>query len=120
MNKKIVLVLLSIHAFVDGALGHYLAPGELFPPSAPAMMFIGAVLVFMWYHYDSNEINYRRSTILNVLVVAVAFLALPYYFFRSRGAKNGALYTLYFIGAFVIWAVLQSIGIYVVQSTIQG
>ena len=120
MNKKIILILLSIQAFIDGALGQYLAPGALYPPSTLPMMLVGALLVFMWYHYDTQELMYRRSAVLNIMVVGITILALPYYFFRSRGLKKGALFTLYFIVAFAVWGIIQSAGIAATEFLMQG
>ena len=84
------------------------------------MMLIGAFLVFMWYHKDSNEMGYKRSTILNIMVVGVGIIALPYYFFRSRGVRGGAIYTAYFIATFIVWGVTLSVGILTVEYLIQS
>jgi hypothetical protein len=44
-----------------------------------------SLLIFWWYWADSNLRSYRRSPGLNIAVVAVGFLAVPYYLLRSRG-----------------------------------
>ena len=48
-------------------------------------------LIFAWYYSDSEARSYPRSGALNFLMVIVVPLALPYYLFRSRGAKLGFL-----------------------------
>jgi hypothetical protein len=48
-------------------------------------------LVFLWYCADSHSRGYRRSILSNMGVVFLAILALPYYFFRSRGLRGGFL-----------------------------
>ena len=53
-----------------------------------------AVLIFWWYHLDKSEHHYRAGPLLNVGVAAVSFVALPVYFFRTRGWKGGGLLTL--------------------------
>lgn len=44
----------------------------------------GSLLVFWWYWTDSTLRSYRRPPLLNVAVVAIGFLAVPYYLLRSR------------------------------------
>jgi hypothetical protein len=55
---------------------------------------------------------YRRSRGLNIGVVAFGVVVLPYYFFRSRGAKGGALTTAAFIGGLALWTALQYCAVY--------
>jgi hypothetical protein len=43
-----------------------------------------SLLIFWWYWADSTSRSYRRSPLLNVAVIAVAFVAVPYYLVRSR------------------------------------
>ncbi len=43
-----------------------------------------SLLIFWWYWTDSTLRAYRRSPLLNVAVIAVAFVAIPYYLIRSR------------------------------------
>jgi len=45
--------------------------------------FINA-LIFSWYNFDSNNRSYPRSTLLNIAVVTLALVAIPYYLVRSR------------------------------------
>ena len=47
--------------------------------------------IFWWYHVDKAEKGYRAGPLMNVGVVALAILALPVYFIRSRGWKRGSL-----------------------------
>jgi hypothetical protein len=46
--------------------------------------------IFWWYHVDKAQKGYRAGPLMNVGVVAVAILALPVYFIRSRGWKRGS------------------------------
>ncbi len=80
-------------SFVSGMVDQYFYPGIDFPPSAMGWTLVSLFLVFAWYHLDASERGYRRSPWLNVGVIALAVVALPYYFFRSRGARHGALAT---------------------------
>ena len=47
--------------------------------------------IFWWYHVDKAEKGYRAGPLMNVGVVALAILALPVYFIRSRGWKRGSV-----------------------------
>jgi peptidoglycan/LPS O-acetylase OafA/YrhL len=55
-----------------------------------------SVLVFLWYRLDSNARGYRRTPLLNVGVIGLAFVAMPYYLVRSRpsGERGRALLRL--------------------------
>ena len=56
MNPKIlVLVLLAVTAFVQGAIGQFVAPGQPFPKSDIVFMLLGTVLVFIWYRLDPTN-----------------------------------------------------------------
>jgi hypothetical protein len=93
-QKAWVLVALGVASFLSGVIDQYFYPGREWPPSAMGFTVIGIFLVFIWYRLDSEQMNYRRSPWLNVGVIAIAIVALPYYFLRSRGLKKGALATL--------------------------
>jgi len=45
--------------------------------------------IFSWYVCDSNSRGFPRSRWLNVGVILLSLLALPYYLFASRGTKGG-------------------------------
>lgn len=91
--KSIVLALYAVGAFLSGAIDQYFYPGVEYPPSALGAMFVFAMLMFAWYRLDSEQRGYRRSVGLNIAVFGIGVIALPYYFFRSRGAKWGLLAT---------------------------
>ena len=88
-SKSIVLIVLACVSFLAGVIDQYFYPDNPFPPTAPAYTFISIFLVFLWYRLDSDKIGYRRSPWLNLSIVVLTIVALPYYFFRSRGVKRG-------------------------------
>jgi hypothetical protein len=47
--------------------------------------------IFWWYHVDKAEKQYRAGPLMNAGVVALAIIALPVYFIRSRGWKRGSI-----------------------------
>jgi len=43
-----------------------------------------SLLIFGWYYFDSESRSYPRSTLLNIAVIGVGIVAIPYYLARSR------------------------------------
>ena len=118
--KTLVLVLLLAASLLSGAIDQYFYPGQPLPPTALAFTVVGAFLIFIWYRIDSTEIGYKRSPWLNVAVVALAIVALPYYFFRSRGAKRGVIATGLMVAAFIASGLLSMGGMYATYYGLQA
>jgi len=70
-----------------------------------------AILVFTWYYLDSDERSYRRTPMLNIMVVAAGVLAIPYYLFRSRGAQRGLQAVGLFMLALLTWFAIAAAGL---------
>lgn len=104
MTSKVWVVLGFMGlSFVVGMMSQYYYPGvELSPVD---MWFLPAfsVLLFLWYRIDSEQRSYKRSRWLNIGIIAIAIVALPYYLIRSRGLKNGAIAT----GAMILLLLLS-------------
>jgi CDP-diglyceride synthetase len=79
---------------VAGAVAQYFYSNQTMAPSDLWLLPVFVFLVFLWYRMDASERSYRRSLWLNLSIVGLALVALPYYLFRSRGAKGGAIATL--------------------------
>jgi hypothetical protein len=118
--KAVALIGLAILAFASGVCGQLLYPRVEVAPSEIYFIFGSTLLVFVWYRVDSDEAGYRRSIWLNVSVLAVSLVALPYYFFRSRGARRGALATLAFFSLAILWGVLVAAGQYAAWYGVQS
>jgi len=63
---------------------------------------------FAWYRHDRDERNYPRSLLLNMGIIAVVYIAMPYYLVRSRprGQKLRALLRL---AGFVLLMILSAV-----------
>jgi hypothetical protein len=61
---------------------------------------------------DSDERGYKRSALLNVGVIALAIVVLPYYFFRTRGFARGLAASVLFLVAGIMYSLLQYAGTY--------
>jgi hypothetical protein len=46
--------------------------------------FVFSALTFAWFWLDSEFRSYKRSPFLSISVVALGFIAVPYYLIRSR------------------------------------
>ena len=93
MTKTRAVVLFAVLSLVTGALGQFLYPGLEVSPVDLWTMPVFVLLIFWWYRLDTTQLGYKRTPWLNIGIIAIAFLALPYYFFRSRGFKKGLLAT---------------------------
>ena len=118
--KNCVLVALAVASLLSGVIDQYFYPGHPFPPSAVGFMVVGVFLIFLWYRMDSAQIGYRRSPWLNVGVITLAIVALPYYFFLSRGALKGAVATGTLFLAYVASGMLTVAGSYLAYYGLQN
>jgi hypothetical protein len=103
--KSMVLMLVALASFLSGAVGQYHWPGSMQAPSDLWFLAVFALLGFAWYRLDSDQRSYRRTPLLNVAVIAIAAIALPYYFFRSRGAKRGFMA----LGVFILFVLASGL-----------
>jgi hypothetical protein len=72
--------------------------------------FLSLLPIYWWYHLDKDETGYRAGPLLNVGVAALAIVALPVYFVRSRGWKRGGVISLYALGALGVLYLLETLG----------
>jgi hypothetical protein len=97
--KSGLIVAVGVFGFLSGAIGQYLYPGLSQPLTDIPFAIGGALLLLAWCRVDSDEMNIRRSAWLTSGVVLCAIIAIPYYPFRSRGAKRGILaFSLFVLG----------------------
>lgn len=109
-SKTWVLVAFLVLSFVVGVVGQYYYPGMDLSPADMWFLPVFAFLVFLWYRIDSEQRSFKRSPWLNIGVIAIAIIALPYYFFRSRGFKGGALATFLMLLVFIFSGALTVAG----------
>ena len=102
-RKNVILLVLALISFLSGAVNQYFYPGADFAKSDIPFIFLSLFLLFYWYHLDAIEHGYRRSVFLNISVILIAALAMPYYFFRSRGFKRGFISTIGFFATIVLF-----------------
>jgi len=67
-------------------------------------------LIFWWYHVDKREHDYQAGPLMNGGIIAVAVIALPIYFVRTRGWKGGAIATVLALVVFGVLLGLSELG----------
>ncbi len=110
MKTKQYLFALLVWAFGIGALNKYfnLGQAEKYEGWLMVSTVVSGIIVFAWYYSDSELHQYKRSKWLNIGVVALALLAVPYYLIRSRpqGKRGKALVKCF---GFCVVALLSSV-----------
>ena len=109
-----------VASFLAGAIGQYVYPGQLMPASDLWLMPLFVFLIFAWYRLDSEKRGYPRTKWLNIAIVAIALLALPYYLIRSRGWKRGLVATAIMLLYLVISGIAGAAGQYAVYYGLQA
>jgi hypothetical protein len=109
--KTIALALLGVVSLV-GPFVEILATGrvEALSKFDLATTIVSIPLIFWWYHVDKREHDYQAGPLMNGGILAVAIVALPIYFVRTRGWKRGAVATLLAIAVFLVLLGLSELG----------
>jgi hypothetical protein len=109
--KTIALALLGVVSLV-GPFVEILATGrvEALSKFDLATTIVSIPLIFWWYHVDKREHDYQAGPLMNGGILAVAIVALPIYFVRTRGWKRGAVATLLAIAVFLALLGLGELG----------
>ena len=111
-GKSVVLLLLALAALLAGLLDPLLSSaGGGRDWIKMVLSLCCAILVFSWYYLDTGERAYQRTPLLNMMVVAVGVVAIPYYLFRSRGAQRGVRACGLFLLASLAWLLLAAAGL---------
>jgi FAD/FMN-containing dehydrogenase len=98
LNKHLPLVLLPV---VSGLAG-WLEQGSKAEFVAGAYAVCAIALVFLWFKLDARDRQAKPSRSLQVCMLLLAVFALPYYLFKSRGLRQGALATGGALGMLVL------------------
>jgi len=118
--KNLVLIAGAALSFIVGAVDQYVFPGSANTPFDIASLFLFAFLIFWWFRLDTRDRGFNRTSGLTLAVVALAAIALPYYFFKSRGAKGGFVALGCFLLAIVASGLLTVAGQYATYFSLQA
>lgn len=120
-GRKLALVLIASFAFLGGVFDFaFRASSGMHMSYSIARVLLNVFLVFLWFYHDTDVMNYRRSAILNILVVSIGLIAIPYYLFRSRGAVAGFRAVALFFLAVACWFLLVLAGDYTGSLIVQA
>jgi uncharacterized protein YqgC (DUF456 family) len=112
MNPRRILIALLLYAIALSGFLTYLDMRAIREPAwvalATSLIFSG--LIFWWYLADTEEQRYRRTALLNIAVIVISVIAVPYYVLRSRakGERLKAFGRL--IGFFVLMLIAMLVG----------
>ncbi|MBN8885972.1 MAG: energy transducer TonB [Rudaea sp.] len=106
-----IIISLLLANLAYGMAYGYRSPERLSASIEGTYLLSITLLIFLWYHVDSTAKNYPRSSMLNVSIVGLSLVALPYYFFRSRGFAKGAGATVLSSLMLLGFAVSYTVGI---------
>jgi hypothetical protein len=105
---------------IEGSVGQYYYPSKDVPPTTLWLLAVFSFLIFAWYRRDSMQLGYPRTVALNIGIVALHFIVLPYYFFQSRGLKKGfvavVFYVLTLLGSILLSSTAAIFTSYALQS----
>jgi CDP-diglyceride synthetase len=77
-------------------------------------VIVATALIYAWYYYDSEVRGFHRTKWLNIAVVGLAVVAIPYYVFQSnKGHRRKAI--LYLSGYVFLISVCIAIGEYLAK-----
>ena len=109
--KTMALVVLGVVSVACPAV-EMAATGNVDPfgPYGLADALLSLAPIFWWYHVDKQERNYRAGPLMNVGMVALTIIAMPVYFVRSRGWKQGAISSLLALAVFGATLALGELG----------
>jgi hypothetical protein len=113
-TPRIVSLVLAL-GFLDGVVGAALYGNTPFPNSAIVFAITVGFLGFLWFRLDSDKRSYRRTPFLTVAVVGISIVAIPYYLFRTRGIRGGAIGVLVLISIMLGYGVMALVGRLVVR-----
>jgi TonB family protein len=116
----LVLVTIPPWAFVFGLLAPFVQVKSVLGCLLLASYaLIQPFQIFLWYRIDARRRDFHRGRLLNIGIVTISYLAIPYYLFRSRGLRGGlvalGLSSLLFLISSLLLALGAVVGFYVAQ-----
>ena len=111
MRKTYALALLAAISLLSPLIER-VATGKVEPYSTYGMVdiFLSIFPIYWWYYVDKAQMKFRAGPVQNAGVIALAIVALPVYFIRSRGWKRGGLFILMMAVALAISYALEEAG----------
>jgi hypothetical protein len=109
-QKSQVLLAFAVVSFFAGANPVIAMSVESARMIELGLVFAMVFLIFLWYRIDADQRGFQRTTLLNVGIVMIAAVAVPYYLIRSRGWQEGPAAVLKALLVFLGSIFLSSLG----------
>ena len=110
-RKPLVLGLLALVSFASPIAERWITGRvEEMSPFDIGATIVSVALIFWWYHQDKAERDYRAGPLMNGGILALAIVAFPVYFVRSRGWKKGLLATAIAAAVLALYLGLGELG----------
>ncbi len=88
--RRISLLALCVVSIATGVLAVILKGYPSIRPFYVCSYYgLNLLFIFMWFRYDTIARQYQTSMLLRIGIIVLPFVALPVYFFRSRGFAGG-------------------------------
>lgn len=105
-GRHALVLLLMLCAGIGATDAHF----KIHHISGPAWWLLGSrllfsIFIFVWYHRDSMKRGFPRTALLNIGMIGLPVVAVPYYVVRSREAGH-RLAGLVRLGGFVSLSLL--------------
>jgi hypothetical protein len=114
MGVSLLLGIIETALVPEPATGDRAFLVELF--GTVVMLLVG----FYWLHFDSRERGIRRPTWLNIGIVMLALVFVPYYLYKTRPAGRRATPIVAFFGLIFGSVVMSSVGALLMSSLQSG
>lgn len=109
-QKTQVLWAFAVVSFVSGAYGANAAVTAAGGAIELGLVFAMITLIYLWYRIDADQHGFQRSVFMNISIVMVAAIAVPYYLIRSRGWQHGQIAVLKAVLVFLGSIALSALG----------
>ena len=109
-QKTQLLWAFGVVSFVSGAHAASAAVSEMAQAIDLGLVFAMISLIFLWYRIDADQYGFKRTVFMNVSIVMVAAIAVPYYLIRSRGWQHGQIAVLKAVLVFLGSIALSALG----------
>lgn len=113
MHARNVLIVGMAVVFIGGAMdGAFEVMGIAMPPGLNlGISVLYSFMGFLWYRADSNGRGWVRSPWMNIAIILLAVVAIPYYLVRSRPAGQRLSAVMKFLGCLVLMLACMMAGV---------
>lgn len=90
--------------FIFGAVDHVFIESSFVQVYYLSSVLVVTLFMLTWFLVDAKELGHKPSTGLKIGVVAIGFLAIPYYLLKYKGSARAFVSFSKFLGFLVVYA----------------